>query len=84
MFSRGQKTAFEKWPVFGLILTYVLKTECSAARRSTSNLELTGTASRYEYRTEPVYRKYDKVTESLRRKRSENERKTKGKRYSLL
>jgi len=25
--SRGQKTAFEKWHVFGLILTYVLKTE---------------------------------------------------------
>jgi hypothetical protein len=27
VFSRGQKTAFEKWPVFGRILTYVLKTE---------------------------------------------------------
>jgi hypothetical protein len=25
--NRGQKAAFEKWPVFGLILTYVLKTK---------------------------------------------------------
>jgi len=28
VFSQGQKTAFEKWPVFGRILTYVLETEC--------------------------------------------------------
>ena len=48
MFSRGQKTTFEKWPVFGLILTYVLKTEWARSACQYGSSELTCAPRRHE------------------------------------